>query len=278
MSAIFTRFRVQPYTPAIGAVIHGLNLAAPLDDITRAQLRTALDRYGVLFLRNQSISADIQVDIANIFGEADGAKAYFPTQPGNPLVEIIETRPDGPRYTTDQWHHDVSYLPRPPAGAVLYAVDLPETGGDTIWSSGRAVYQALEPGLAAYLEGLTATHSIDHSGWPEILRKQPGGEERYRRIRAEQVPHAHPVIRTQPASGDKYVFVNPKYVERINGVSRQESDRLLSHLYQLFERPEFQARLRWEAGTLAVWDNLTTSHYAVADYLPAYRRMHRVTF
>lgn len=274
----FTRFRAERYTPAIGALIHDIDLAAPLDETARQELRTALAHFDVLFFRQQKLDARQQVEIASIFGIADGGKAYFPTSAENPIVEVLETKPGGPRYTTDQWHQDLSYLADLPAGAVLQAVELPESGGDTIWASGRAVYRALDAGLAARLEGLTATHSIEHSGWPEVLRSQPDGEARYRRIRSEQVPVSHPLIRVHPVTGEKYVFTNPKYVERINGVSRNESDWLLARLHALYERPEAQARLRWEYGTVAIWDNLSTSHYAVADYLPGYRRMHRVTF
>lgn len=274
----FTRFRAERYTPAIGALIHDIDLAAPLDETARQELRTALAHFDVLFFRQQKLDARQQVEIASIFGIADGGKAYFPTSAENPIVEVLETKPGGPRYTTDQWHQDLSYLADLPAGAVLQAVELPDSGGDTIWASGRAVYRALDAGLAARLEGLTATHSIEHSGWPEVLRSQPDGEARYRKIRSEQVPVSHPLIRVHPVTGEKYVFTNPKYVERINGVSRNESDWLLARLHALYERPEAQARLRWEYGTVAIWDNLSTSHYAVADYLPAYRRMHRVTF
>lgn len=274
----FTRFRAEPYSPNIGAIIHGLDLTKPQDDATRVQLQAALAHFEVLFFRNQAIDAARHVEVARIFGNPDGAKAYFPKSDVNPLIEIIETKPDGPRYTTDQWHVDVSYLPIPPAGAVLHAQVLPESGGDTLWSSGRRVYEALDPGLAARLEGLTATHSIERSAWPQIIRSQESGEARYRQIRAEQVPVSHPVIRTHPVSGEKLVFVNPKYVDRIDGLSRKDSDNILDHLFSQFERPEFQARLRWAPDTVAVWDNLSTVHYAVADYLPAYRRMHRVTF
>ena len=274
----FTRFRVERYTPVIGALIHDIDLSAPFDDVIRDELRTALAHFDVLFFRQQKLDAQKHVELAAIFGHANGGKAYFPTAEDNPIIEVIETRADGPRYTTDQWHQDLSYLSDLPAGAVLQAVELPDSGGDTIWASGRAVYRALDPGLADRLEGLTATHSIEHSGWPEVLRGQTDGEARYRKIRAEHVPVTHPIVRTHPVTGEKYVFVNPKYVERINGVTRNESDWLLSRLYALYERPGAQARLRWEYGTVAIWDNLTTSHYAIADYLPAYRRMHRVTF
>jgi len=209
----FTRFRAERYTPVIGALIHDIDLAAPLDETARQELRTALAHFDVLFFRRQKLDAQQQIEIASIFGTADGGKAYFPTSAENPIIEVLETKPEGPRYTTDQWHQDLSYLADLPAGAVLQAVDLPESGGDTIWASSRTVYRALDASLAARLEGLTATHSIEHSGWPEVLRSQPDGEARYRRIRNEQVPVSHPLIRVHPVTGEKYVFTNPKYVE-----------------------------------------------------------------
>jgi taurine dioxygenase len=272
----FTRFQGVAYTPNIGLEISGLDLSAPIDAATAAELRLALAHHDVLFLRDQALSSAQQVAVAQVFGNPSREKTYFPASPDHELVELVETKAGGPRYTTDQWHHDTSYLAETPAGAVLVARVLPDSGGDTLWASGRRVYQSLAPELAQWLERLTALHSIDHSGWPEIIRAK--GEEAYREARARHLPVSHPIIRSHPVTGEKYVFVNPKYTERINGLPRHQSDTLLQFLFTQFERPEFQARLRWAPGTVAIWDNLTTTHYAVPDYLPAYRLMHRVTF
>jgi len=274
----YSRFRVEPYTPNIGAFIHGLDLAHPIDRTTAEELRHALLRHEVLFLRDQTLNAAQQVVVARVFGDPALAKAYFPRSTEQPLVEVIETKAGGPRYTTDQWHVDVSYLAVPPAGAVLHAQDLPPAGGDTLWASGRAAYRALARGLANYLEGLYSIHTLERSAWPDLLRAQTDGEQRYRAVRDERLPQRHPLILKHPVSGEKILFANPKYVDRIEGLSRAQSDALLGQLFDLFERPETQARLRWAPGTVAIWDNLSTVHYAVADYLPAYRRMHRVTF
>lgn len=274
----FLRLKLSPYTPHIGAIIHDLDLSAPLDETTAAELSLALAQYQVLFVRHQQLTPAQQVEVARLFGQPEKAKAYFPRSPEHELVEVIESRPDGPRYTTEQWHSDVSYLASPPAGAVLYAQVLPPSGGDTLWSSGHSVFESLPSGLAKDLERLTATHSIEKSGWGAVLRAQPGGDLRYQQILSEQPPRRHPLVQTHPLTGRKFIFANPKYTASIDGLSRQDSEDLLKLLFARFERPEFQARLRWEAGTVAIWDNLTTVHAAVADYHPAVRRMHRVTF
>jgi taurine dioxygenase len=275
---IFTRFQLTPYTPNIGATLAELDLAAPIDAETARELRLALAHYDVLFLRDQRLTPAQQVAVAGIFGSPSREKTYFPASAEHELVELVETRADGPRYNTDQWHVDTSYQVDPPAGAVLVARVLPELGGDTLWASARKAYQALPPGFAAWLETLTALHSFEYSGWGDALRKEPGGEARYREARAKHLPVAHPVVRTHPVTGEKFIFVNPKYTERIQGLTRVQSDDLLAYLYHLFERPEFQARFTWTSNAVAIWNNHATVHYAVPDYLPAYRLMHRVTF
>ncbi len=269
---------IQPYAPHIGATVGPLDLSAPLTESQAGVLRQALARYQVLFFRGQQLTPACQVELARLFGHPDRAKAYFPLSAEQDLVELIESRPGGPRYTTEQWHSDVSYLAAPPAGAVLYARVLPPCGGDTLWSSGVAVFESLPGGLARDIEGLNAIHSIEKSAWGRILRAGPGGEARYLQIMADHPPRQHPLVMTHPLTGRKFVFANPKYTTAIDGLSRQDSEDLLQLLFARFERPEFQARLRWETGTLAVWDNLATQHAAVADYSPARRLMHRVTF
>jgi taurine dioxygenase len=276
---VFTRFRLTPYTPNIGATISEIDLSAPIDADTARELRLALAHYDVLFFRDQPLTPAQQVEVARAFGSPAREKAYFPASAEHELVELIEIKPDeSSRYATDQWHSDTSYQVAPPAGAVLAAKALPETGGDTLWASARKVYQALPTGFAAWLETLTAMHSFEYSGWGDALRKQPGGEARYQEARVKNLPVDHPVVKTHPVTGEKFLFVNPKYTERIRGLTRTQSNDLLAYLYHFFERPEFQARFVWTPNAVAVWDNHTTIHCAVIDYLPAQRLMHRVTF
>lgn len=143
---------------------------------------------------------------------------------------------------TDQWHTDITFVANPPTGTVLYSRVAP------------------------------------HSGWPPYFERLPDGEAVYRKARADHPPVVHPVIRTHPVTGKKTVYVSPNFTDRIKGLPRQESDALLAFLFARFQRPEFQARLRWEKDTVAVWDNRATVHYGVSDYGDQHRLLHRVTF
>jgi len=276
-AAQFTRFKLAPYTPFIGAVIHDLDLKDIGDESLRADLRRALAEYQVLFFRNQDLTPEQQIDVARVFGDPDKAKAYFKRHDSNKLIELIEFKPGLPGYGTDQWHADITFVENPPTGTVLYARDVPAIGGDTAWASGTYVYDRLAPALQTYLETLEAVHSIEHSGWPQWFETQPNGEELYRKARAENLPVTHKVIQTHPVTGRKLVYVSPNFTLRIKGLSRQESDALLGFLFSLFEKPEAQARWRWENNAVAIWDNRATVHYAVTDY-SEYRLLHRVTF
>lgn len=269
---------IEPYTPTIGAVVHDFNLADIANDAARAELRKALAEFQVLFFRDQALSPAEQVAVASIFGDPDKAKAFFPRHAGQSFIEVIEARPGGNRYGTDQWHADITFAVNPPTGTVLYSHIVPASGGDTVWASATAVYDSLPRALQIYLEELEAIHSFEHSGWPQYFAALPDGEALYRKARNDHLPVVHPVVRTHPVTGRKLVYVNPNFTDRIKGLSRQESDALLTLLFTRFQRPEFQARLRWEKNTLAVWDNRATVHYAVSDYADQHRLLHRVTF
>jgi alpha-ketoglutarate-dependent taurine dioxygenase len=269
---------IEPYTPNIGATIHEVDLANIGDEGLRAELRRALAEFQVLFFRKQTLTPEQQIEVAKVFGDPDKAKAFFPRHATQNAIELIETRPAGHRYGTDQWHADITFSPNPPTGTVLYAHVIPASGGDTLWASAAAVFDSLPANLHGYLEELEAVHSFEHSGWPNYFAQLEDGEAIYRQARADYLPVVHPVVRTHPVTGRKLVYVNPNFTDRIKGLSRQQSDALLTFLFAQFQRPEFQARLRWEAHTVAIWDNRATVHYATADYDDQHRLLHRVTF
>ncbi len=273
----YTRLSIESYTPNIGAVVHDIDLARIDDEALQAELRAALAQYQVLFFRKQTLTTEQHLALARIFGDPDKAKAYFPRHTSSSLIELIETKPGGHRYGTDQWHADITFVENPPTATVLYARHVPANGGDTVWSSSTRVYESLAPSLQRHLEELDATHSFEHSGWPRFFLAQPDGQAFYREARAQHLPVVHPVVRTHPVTGKKLVYVSPNFTDRIRGLSRRDSDALLNLLFGLYERPEFQARLRWENDTVAIWDNRATVHYAVADYGQEYRLLHRVT-
>jgi taurine dioxygenase len=274
----YSHLAIEPYTPNIGAVVHGVDLAVVTDEGIRAELRRALVEYQVLFFRGQTLAPEQQVAAARIFGDPDKAKAYFPRHTEHATIELVQTKPGGNNHRTDRWHADITFSPNPPTGAVLYARDIPAAGGDTLWASATRVYEALPAGLQAYLEGLEARHSIEHSSWPQNFLARPDGEAFYRKARAEQLPVIHPVVQVHPVTGKKLIYVNPNFTDRIQGLNRQDSDALLTLLFGMFQRPDFQARWRWQGNDVAVWDNRATQHYAIFDYAPEPRLMHRVTF
>ena len=169
------------------------------------------------------------------------------------------------------WHTDVTFVPSPPMGSILRAVEAPAFGGDTMWSSMVAVHESLSDTMQRLLSDLVAIHdtakTFSRSAYP--AEKHPDREE---------MPRAeHPVVRTHPETGRKSLFVNPAFTSRIQGMRRRESETLLGFLYELTGTPEFTCRLHWEKNTIAIWDNRCTQHRAVADNPKAHRRMERVT-
>lgn len=280
-NAPYTRLQLEPYSPVIGAYVHGVDLQDLSEAVLRQEFRRALAQYQVLFIRDQTLTPDQQIEFARLFGDPDKVKAYFPRLEGHNAVEVVAKTPEVPqnkrRTGTDQWHADITFRPHPPTGTVLYAQELPPSGGDTLWASATEAYERLPDGLKPYLETLEATHSFEHSGWPRQFLQSPQGGEVYAQARSDNPPAVHPVVRVHPVTGRKILYVNPNFTDKIIGLPRRQSDALLSFLFNQLERPDVQARLHWQRGTVAVWDNRATVHYAVTDYA-APRRLHRVTF
>ncbi|ENG6134723.1 taurine dioxygenase, partial [Escherichia coli] len=172
---------------------------------------------------------------------------------------------------------DVTFIETPPAGAILAAKELPSTGGDTLWTSGIAAYEALSVPFRQLLSGLRAEHDFRKS-FPEYkYRKTEEEHQRWREAVAKNPPLLHPVVRTHPVSGKQALFVNEGFTTRIVDVSEKESEALLGFLFAHITKPEFQVRWRWQPNDIAIWDNRVTQHYANADYLPQRRIMHRAT-
>lgn len=274
----YRKLVIEPYTPNIGGAVQDFDLSQIQEETVRTELRKALVEFQVLFFRNQTLTPEQLIDVARVFGDPDKAKAFFPRHDTHRLIEVLESREGGNHYGTDQWHTDITFVANPPTGTVLYSQVVPASGGDTVWASATAVYDSLPRSLQRYLEELEATHSFEHSGWPPYFARRPDGDALYRNARNDHPPVVHPVIRTHPVTGRKIVYVSPNFTDRIKGLSRQESDALLSFLFARFQRPEFHARLRWESNTVAIWDNRSTQHYGVSDYGTQHRLLHRATF
>jgi taurine dioxygenase len=266
---------LTPLGPAIGAVVDGLDLTQPLAEREVQALRRALLAHHVLFFEGQPVSAQQQRDLAARFGPLHVHPVY-PQHPQVPEIIVLDTSNDNPP-DNDNWHTDVTFIDTPPMGALLSAQLLPPSGGDTLWASGIAAYEALSEPYRRFLDPLHAEHDFLQSFPAWRFARTPAERERWEAARDRHPPVLHPVVRTHPESGRRGLFVNEGFTSRIVELGKSESDAVLAQLRQHVARPEFTVRWRWKRHDLAFWDNRLTQHYATADYLPHRRVMHRAT-
>ena len=265
---------LRKLTPALGAVIEGFDLAQDHDDAVIAAIRRALDENLVLFFEHQRFTPEQQRDFAKRFGELY-VHPLYPGQAG--LSEIMILEYDASRRGhNDEWHSDVSYIQTPPQASLLYAELLPELGGDTLWANTYLAYEALSEPLKSLAGQLSAVHDFSKAFGPERFA-QYGIADRASKTYEDNPPVVHPVVRTNPETGRKALFVNEHFTTRIAGVSEHESRVLLDLFLTHLKQPEFQVRWTWTPNAVAFWDNRWTQHYALADYYPAHRRMRRAT-
>jgi taurine dioxygenase len=266
----YATIQVNPVTPHLGAEISGVDLRQTLTNAQVNDLHTALNTHQVLFFRDQPITLDQQKALGRHFGDLH-IHPNTPGPEGHPEILPIHADANSKRIAGEHSHSDVSCDPEPPLGSVLYLHTIPELGGDTLFASQTAAYDALSPAFKTFLEGLTATHSGDRSY--RRTNRLLGIDDRNRVF-----PQAvHPVIRTHPGSGRKALFVNETFTMRINKLSEEESDAVLRFLYAHATKPAFQVRFRWQSHSIAFWDNRAVQHIAMWDYFPQVRSGSRVT-
>ncbi|WP_152226344.1 taurine dioxygenase [Pseudomonas sp. SCB32] len=270
-----TTLTIEPINPALGAVVSGIRLADPLDDAAQRQIEQALLDHQVLFFRDQPLTPTQQANFAARFGDLH-IHPIYPSSPEQREVIVLDTAVTDVRDNAI-WHTDVTFLETPALGAVLAAKQLPPYGGDTLWASGIAAFEALSKPLQQLLDGLTATHDISKSFPQERFGASDADLARLEEARRKNPPRSHPVIRTHPVTGRKALFVSDGFTTRINELEPAESRAILDLLFAHFARPEFTVRWRWKESDVAFWDNRVTQHYAVDDYRPQRRVMHRAT-
>ncbi|TRX74623.1 taurine dioxygenase [Pseudomonas mangiferae] len=267
--------QITPLTPALGALVEGVDLTRILADTQYQALERALLDHQVLFFRDQPLTPEQQARFARRFGDLH-VHPIYPHVAEQPEILVLDTAVTDVRDNAI-WHTDVTFLETPALGAVLSAREVPDHGGDTLWASSSAAYEALSAPLRAMLDGLTAIHDLTRSFPRERFGNTPEALARYEQAQRDHPPRAHPVVRTHPVTGRKGLFVNDGFTTRIEQLSAAESDALLRFLFAHASRPEFTVRWRWRAHDLAFWDNRITQHYAVDDYRPHRRVMHRAT-
>jgi|GraSoiStandDraft_51_1057287.scaffolds.fasta_scaffold59331_2 alpha-ketoglutarate-dependent taurine dioxygenase len=270
-----TRLDVQPITGELGAEISGVDLGADLDDATIAEIRQALLEHGVIFFRDQEFDAEQHKRLARRFGEIFVHPNYAGTQ-ADPEIVMIRREPGDTRVVGEDWHTDTTMMPKPPMGAILYAIEVPPFGGDTLFANQYLAYETLSDGMKRLIDGLRAIHSDRLVAGPQS-RASVGRSTKARHDDAwRETVSTHPMAIRHPETGRKALFVNVSYTVGIEGLAEDESRPLLDFLMEHGNRPEFTCRFRWTQGAVAFWDNRCVKHLAINDAGPFRRVMRRV--
>jgi len=262
---------ITPTAGALGATVHGFDLREPLAESEVQQLLALLDEHLVLFFPGQHLDDEQQRALALRFGDpyvhplAKTAGATTATVAR--IVDSVETPP-----YQDRWHTDVSWDFEPPTYGVLRAVEMPARGGDTLWANAYAAYEALSPPMREAIAGLQALHDMGSA--KAFVSK--AGAEIVARTQAAYPGAVWPVVATHPRTGRRYLNVNSEFTNHLVGMTPDESTAILRLLTDRLRDPNIQCRYRWSVGDVAIWDERSTQHFAVADYLPARREMARI--
>ena len=298
----YRHIQVDPVTPAIGAMISGVDLNQVRSEDVYEEIQQALWQHGVVFFRKQPLTPEAHVRLARQFGDVEKHE-FFPHIKGHPEVQLIAHEGhESPE--TDRWHADVTFRKQPSLVCALRITDLPPSGGDTMWASAAAAFDALDPALKHLLLGLQAEHdmpfhfrrinayeklakrdalSAKAQGTGSMISTMASAAEmdaamadRECKMIKDNPSVVHPAVITHPFNGRNLLYVNSIWTKRLLGVHMDLSEALLHMLAEWMKKPEFMVRFRWEKDSLVLWDNCQTQHYAVFDYAPHYRAGHRV--
>ncbi len=265
---------IHPIAGALGAEIGGVDVAEELDDAVIGEIRQALLDHGVIFFRDQKLDPARHKAFTRRFGEIFLHPNYQGVS-ADPEIVDIRREPGDKKIVGEDWHTDTTMVAEPPLGAILYAIEVPPYGGDTLFANQYLAYESLSDGLKRTLEHLRAVHSDRMVAGPLAGMNA----QRATKVREDadwrETISVHPVVRTHPETGRKLLFVNRSYTVGFEGWTEAESKPLLDYLLEQGHRPEFTCRFRWANGSIAFWDNRSTKHLAVHDAGPFRRIMRR---
>jgi len=257
----------------LGAEIFGADVR---DGEQFEEIHAAFAKHSVIVLRDQEISPEDHLDFARRFGPINVNRFFKPVD-GHPEIATVLKEKDQKEAVGEGWHTDHSYDQIPAMGSILHAIEMPPYGGDTLFVSMGAAYEALSEPMRRFLDGLTALHSSRHVFGVTTLDSEAAKSGRLGNAEAATQDVRHPVVITHPLSGRRGLFVNPVFTTHIEGLTADESAAILNMLYEHCRQPEFQCRVRWQEGDITMWDNRATWHKAINDYHGFRRLMHRVT-
>ncbi|MEQ1787521.1 MAG: TauD/TfdA family dioxygenase, partial [Acidimicrobiales bacterium] len=262
-------FDAAPLGATIGATLTGVDLTQTLPDEVIAEIRQALLDYKVVFFRDQHLTAPQHVAFARRFGDLE-VHPFLKNNEALPELVRFEKSPEVGGYENG-WHSDVTWRVEPSMGSILRAIEVPSSGGDTLFSDMYAVYEGLDDETRALIDPLRAEHDFSQV-FGAVIPAEKKAEMR------EQYPLVeHPVVRTHPETGRKLMYLNRFFGLRIVGLPEEESQALIDRLCRQAETVEYQCRFQWAPGSIAFWDNRAVQHYASSDYWPARRVMERAT-
>jgi taurine dioxygenase len=269
---------IEPLAGALGAEVRDIDLARLEDEAAWQAVRRAFVEHSVLAFRDQKIEPADLMRIGSRFGEP----CHYPFvtgMEGFPYIFEVVKEEDEKTNFGGSWHSDTTYLEQPPLATLLYAVEVPTHGGDTLFTSTRAAYDALSDGMRRMVDSLVGVNSaaLKYGGGRSKMHAKIGSMKVHDTDAAEAYEAEHPVARTHPESGRKALYVSRSHTVRFKGMTEEESKPLVDFLQAHQVRPEFTCRVRWQPGTLTVWDNRCTQHNAVNDYHGQRRRMRRIT-
>ena len=269
---------VEPVAGSLGATVTGIDLAQVSEVSELEELRRALADHLVVFLPGQDLGLDDLERVTDLLGGRDVTPFVDPLEDRPYVIRVIKEPTDVLNFA-NAWHSDLSYLPAPPAYTLLHAWDVPDHGGDTVWSNQYLAYESLSHGLRATLDGLRAVHSaglaygtgglLDQVKDLTSMAIAPSPEA--------YAEHVHPAVTVHPVTGKRALYLNPVYTTRFAGWTKEESAPLLAHLHRHSINENFTCRLRWAVHTLAIWDNRCTMHNALNDYSGVRREMYRTS-
>ncbi|QIY66488.1 TauD/TfdA dioxygenase family protein [Streptomyces sp. RPA4-2] len=259
---------IHPLTPHIGAEITGVDLSQPIGADLADELRQALLEWKVIFFRDQrDFGPEDHAAIAGLWGEPE-ANPFFPT---GDRAGVSRLAKDAMAVGTENiWHSDHSFMAAPALGSVLRAVEIPASGGDTLWADMGAAYDNLPDATKQRIEGLTAEHDWVPT-WGATM-----AQDQIAALRQTMPAVEHPVVVRHPVTGRRLLYVNEPFATRIVGLDEEEGRELLHELVLQARIPEYQVRFRWQPDSVAIWDNIAVQHYAINDYYPQRRVMERI--
>jgi taurine dioxygenase len=266
--------KVTPLSPSMGAAIEGIDLSSGISAEQAREIRAIWLENQVIVIRGQTLTPAIQIEIACAFGEPDHYP-FLKGLEGYPEITPVLKREDEARNFGGIWHTDTIYQPTPPMATMLYALELPPVGGDTLFANQYLAYEQLSDGLKQTLKGLKLVSRSDNKDTAETRAARI--KESGVKLNSDSLSGCHPVIRTHPETGRKSLYVSPGHSGNFEGWSEKESAALLSYLHNYQIAEEFRCRHVWQIGDLAVWDNRCVLHYPVNDYHGHRRLLHRIT-